>query len=117
MIEAAVGYRDDAEDGNQNWVSEGWWRIQPGQCARVYGKPLSQRFYFYFAHALSSSVKDAPPTQWGGRFVLCTETKAFRITGDSDCVARNFQATGFQELDVGGSSRDYTLDFRDASSR
>jgi uncharacterized membrane protein len=117
MIEAAVGYRNDAEDGNQTWVSEGWWRIQPGQCARVYGKPLSQRFYFYFAHALGSSVKDAPPTQWGGKFVLCTDNKAFRIIGDSDCVARNFKATGFQELDVGGSSRDYTLDFRDASSR
>ena len=34
-LEAALGYREADESGGETWVSEGWWRIEPGQCARV----------------------------------------------------------------------------------
>ena len=119
-VEAALGYRDDGDDKQdqaQNWVSEGWWRIESGQCARVYGQPLSQRFYFYYARALTQTSKDAPPTVWSGKYIFCTDDKAFRITGDGDCPTRSYQSTGFQELDLGANTRDYTLDFKDASGR
>ena len=117
VIEAALGYRDDEDSTTQTWTSEGWWRIEQGQCAHVYGDTLSQRFYFYYAHALTSSDKDAPPTVWGGKYLFCTDTKAFRVTGDGDCASRNYQSTGFQELDLGQNARDYTLDFKDGSSK
>jgi uncharacterized membrane protein len=116
-LEAAWGYRDADADDTQNWVSEGWWRIEPGQCARVYGQPLLQRFYFYYAHALAQTSKDAPPTVWSGKYMLCTDDKAFRVTGDGDCPGRNYQTTGFQELDLGSNTRDYTLDFKDGTTR
>jgi uncharacterized membrane protein len=116
-VEAALGYRDEASDktgsGGESWISEGWWRIEPGQCARVYGQPLTQRFYFYYARALAQPSQDAPPIVWSGKFPLCTEDKAFRIEGDTDCVTRKYQSTGFQELDLGPNVRDYTLDFKD----
>jgi uncharacterized membrane protein len=114
-VEAALGYRDDTD--NTSWVTEGWWRIEPGQCARVYGQPLTQRFYFYYAHALTQIIKDTPPTTWSGKYMLCTDDKAFRIEGDSDCQSRNYLATGFQELDLGANTRDYTLDFKDNAGR
>jgi len=116
-IEAALGYREDAESTEEKWISEGWWRIEPGQCARVYGQPLTQRFYFYYARALAQASKDAPPTIWSGKYIFCTDDKAFRAEGDTDCPARNFQSTGFQELDLGPNVRDYTLDFKDGSTR
>jgi uncharacterized membrane protein len=78
---------------------------------------LTQRFYFYYAHALTQTVKDQPPTVWSGKYIFCTDDKAFRVTGDGDCPSRNFQSTGFQELDIGGSAHDYTLDFRDAAGK
>jgi len=112
-LEAALGYRADDDTSTQNWISEGWWRIEPGQCARVYGQPLSQRFYFYYAHALTQSNKDTPPTTWSGKYIFCTDDKAFRVEGDGDCASRNYQSTGFQELDLGPNVRDYTLDFKD----
>lgn len=115
-IEAALGYRDDADSTTQNWISEGWWKIEPGQCARVYGQPLTQRFYFYYAHALTQTLKDAPPTIWSGKYIFCTDEKAFRVEGDGDCPSRNYQSTGFQELDLGANTRDYTLDFKDGQS-
>jgi uncharacterized membrane protein len=116
-VEAALGYRDDADSTAQSWVSEGWWRIEPGQCARVYGQPLSQRFYFYYAHALTQTAKDIPPTLWSGKYIFCTDDKAFRIDGDTDCATRNYTSTGFQELDLGANTRDYTLDFKEAAGR
>ena len=113
-LEAALGYRDSDNDKGESWISEGWWRIEPGQCSRVYGQPLSQRFYFYYAHALTQVARDKPPTVWAGKYIFCTDDKAFRVSGDGDCATRSLQSTGFQELDVGSNSRDYTLDFRDA---
>ncbi|MDE1901913.1 MAG: DUF1036 domain-containing protein [Alphaproteobacteria bacterium] len=119
-IEAAVGYRADDTDqstATDNWVSEGWWRIEPGQCARVYGDALTQRFYFYYAHALTQTSKNTPPTVWSGKYMFCTDDKAFRINGDSDCPSHNYQSTGFHELDIGANTRDYTLDFKDTANR
>jgi uncharacterized membrane protein len=116
-LEAALGYREDKDDGDEGWGSEGWWRIEPGQCARVYGQPLTQRFYFYYAHALAQTAKDAPTPVWSGKYIFCTDDKAFRVEGDTDCPSRNLQSTGFQELDLGQNVRDYTLDFKDGSTR
>lgn len=116
-IEAALGYRDESKEIAENWVSEGWWRIESGQCARVFAKNLSQRFYFYYARALTQTDKEAPPTEWSGKYVFCTDNKAFRVEGDGDCTNRKFEPRGFREIDVGPNAHDYTLDFRDASAR
>jgi uncharacterized membrane protein len=106
-IETAFGYRETG------WVSEGWWRIEPGDCARVYGLPLTHRFYFYYATSLASKTKDKPPLSWIGKYKLCIDTKAFRIEGDDNCEARNYRTQGFQQVDIGSITRNYTLDFKD----
>jgi uncharacterized membrane protein len=107
-LEAAVGYRDGT-----TWVSEGWWRIEPASCAHVIGKPLTQRFYFYYARALTSSSKDKPPTTWTGKYELCVDNKAFRIEGDENCEQRKFKTLGFQEIDIGPNTHEYKLDFKE----
>ena len=111
-IETAFGYRESA-----GWVSEGWWRIEPGDCARVYGNPLMHRFYFYYATSLVPKSKDKPPLTWTGKYKLCIDTKAFRIEGDEDCETRNYQTQGFQQIDIGSMTRDYTLDFKDTDDK
>ncbi|MDX2027495.1 MAG: DUF1036 domain-containing protein [Alphaproteobacteria bacterium] len=112
VVEAALGYRDG--DGQKtSWQSEGWWRIEPGQCARVFGKPLTQRFYYYYATALAPAGPNKSPFTWGGKYQFCTDTKAFRAEGDAECDTRGLQTKGFQEVDIGANTKDYTLDFRD----
>lgn len=112
-LEAAFGYREQIV-----WLSEGWWQIQPGQCARVFSRPLTQRFYFYFARVLTLPASDGkPPMTWGGKYRFCTDNKAFKIEGDSDCELRGYQEKGFQEVDIGPNKRDYTLTFEDGHSR
>jgi uncharacterized membrane protein len=111
-IAAALGYRDTGD-----WTSEGWWRIEPDQCLRVFGRPLTQRFYFDYAISLAVPAKDQPPFTWGGKFKFCTDEKPFQIEGDSDCETRGYKTEGFQEIDVGAGVSDYALSFRDAASK
>ena len=113
VIEAAFGYREGVE-----WVSEGWWQIQPGQCARVFGKPLSQRFYFYYARSMATPTKTGPkPPIWDGKYAFCVDSKAFRATGDDNCEDRGLRQQGFHEIDIGPNRQDYTMTFEDGSRR
>jgi uncharacterized membrane protein len=116
-IEAAIGYRGPVGEEQQkiDWVSEGWWQIEPDQCARVYGEPLSQRFYYYYATSLAPTSPDKSPDVWKGKYQFCTDTKAFRVEGDTGCEQRGYQTHGFQEMDVGVNTHDYTLDFHEAN--
>lgn len=110
-IEATFGYREQVA-----WISEGWWQIQPGQCARVFNHPLTQRFYFYYARSMAKP--GAPPAMvWGGKYSFCIDDKAFRIEGDGQCEARGYQEKGFQEIDIGPNRRDYSLTFDDGKNR
>ncbi len=114
-IEAALGYRELADDQKAGWVSEGWWRIEPGQCSRVYGKPLNQRFYYYYGVSMAPVPTDKAPMTWAGKYQFCADNKAFRVEGDSGCEGQGYQVKGFQEVDVGANTKDYTLDFHDGN--
>jgi uncharacterized membrane protein len=118
-IEAALGYRGqtgESPDGQrvEDWISEGWWRIEPGQCARVYNESLGARFYFYYARALAPPQHSKQPRVWSGKYMFCTAPKAFRIEGDNECESRGYETRGFHPVDLGAHMRDYTLDFRDS---
>jgi uncharacterized membrane protein len=115
-LEAALGHREHGEgDRGDIWVSEGWWRIEPGQCSRVYGQPLKERFYFYRATALAPIAVGKKPFVWQGKYQFCTDATAFRIEGDGDCEGRGYRVAGFQQIDLGATTRDYILDFRDGN--
>jgi uncharacterized membrane protein len=114
-LEAAIGYRGTLGDQAEDWISEGWWRIEPGQCARVYNEPLKERFYFDYAVALSSPGRNKAPYSWTGKYPFCADTKAFRVEGDGDCESRGYQTKSFQQIDVGPNAHDYKLDFKDVN--
>ncbi len=111
VVEGAFGYREQAD-----WLSEGWWQIQPGQCARVFSKPLTQRFYFYYARVLAPPKDGKPAMIWGGKYLFCIDNKAFKITGDGKCEKRGYREQGFQQVDV-TNRKDYTLTFDDGKGR
>lgn len=113
VIEAAFGSREDGV-----WISEGWWQIQPGLCARVVNKPLTQRFYFYYARALTLPSKDGKSMLvWSGKYAFCIDSKAFRVEGDSQCEERGYRQQGFQDVDIGVRQKSYTLTFRDSDGQ
>jgi uncharacterized membrane protein len=101
-VVAAFGYQNEKKD----WMSEGWWRIKPGDCATVYGKDLDYQKYYFYAHT------DNDETTWEGNMTFCTISKEFTITGREDCKSRGYKPRNFREVDVGDST-DWTSDLTD----
>ena len=81
-------------DGNQgNFTKEGWWNLDPNQCAVTFGGSCEDlnRFFGYFA-------VDADGRVWAGDIVRGVPNRAFSMcefTGASDT-----QDVGFRLLDV-----------------
>ncbi|MDJ0824787.1 MAG: DUF1036 domain-containing protein [Rhodobacter sp.] len=97
----AIGYK-----GDRDWTSEGWWNIDPGDCALVVDGDLKQRYYYYRAESDGREFQ-------GQRYVFCTQTEVFTIVGDTDCEDRGFAAQEFREIDTGATATKFTLSLVD----
>lgn len=86
----AIGYRTE-----QNWITEGWWRIPPQVCAPLIEGDLASRYFYLFAEDAETGG------QWRGPVFMCTSNKEFRIEGLKNCFARGYERTGFFEVDTG----------------
>lgn len=93
----SIGYKS----GN-NWISEGWWNIDPGSCANVVGGDLQNRYYYYRAEI------DGGPFD-GENYLFCTTPAEYTIVGDNNCGARGYDRESFREIDTGPSATSYTL--------
>lgn len=90
-VSVAVGYRE-----NGDWISEGWWNIDSGDCATVYSKKLSELNYYIYGESDS--------LVWQGDYTFCVVNEEFTIVGDTDCKKRGYQPEGFMEVDVGDNT-------------
>jgi len=84
----AIGYKE-----NNDWVSEGWWNIDPGDCAAVVTGDLKNQYYY-----IRGEAEDG---HWADDYNFCYIEEVFTIYGDTDCAARGYKTGGFQEIDVG----------------
>ena len=97
----AIGYELKGE-----WISEGWWNLDPEKCETVLkGLLVKTR---YLIHAIDYDKGG----QWNGDSFMCTQDLEFKIKGTQECVARGFERTGFFEIDTAGK-QDYTVQLTD----
>ena len=90
---AAVG-----ENFGGDAVSEGWWRIAPGGCARAVTTPLKE-------DAIWLSVqKPGGAALVTGSDQFCVAAQEFEIKGRDNCPARGYTAAGFARITVRGKS-------------
>jgi uncharacterized membrane protein len=78
--------------------SKGWWRLQPGQCAKVIKDRLDDRVMYGFGVA----DRDGTPETWGGADQFCTKDSSFEIDDVADCAGRGFTSTGFMKVETSG---------------
>ena len=88
-IYAAVG-----QSVGQTWQSEGWWKINPGDCSTVVGGDLQQRYYYAFAQTPGGKWK------WTGDTSFCVRSASFTIPIGS-CEAE--ASRQFVKVDTGDS--------------
>ena len=79
-----------------DWMSEGWWTIQPRTCANLMRAPLDARYYYLYA-------TDGAAGTWDGGKTFCTATHKFSIVGRARCIDRGFDRKGFFQIDTGES--------------
>ncbi|MEM6693181.1 MAG: DUF1036 domain-containing protein [Pseudomonadota bacterium] len=94
----AIGYREGPE-----WISKGWWNIDPGDCTVVLGGALNGRYYHYFENRPGFSGDPASRD-------LCVILKKFEVNGQDNCVASEHTMVRFKRIDVGGKVPDFTYD-------
>jgi len=100
-VDVAVGYKS----GDQ-WVSEGWWGIEPGICKTPIRGALQKPYYYYYA--------DSDDLTWSGDYVFCTSQDEFTIKGADNCKARGYEVEGFKEVHV-GEDIDHTIDLTEGN--
>lgn len=94
----AIAYSDGAQ-----WITEGWWGIDPGDCRTVLSGPLTQRHYYY---TLSDTSNFA-----GEGYTFCITSQAFTLPGaDGDCAALGGEQRPFAHVDTGLTAEDFTFD-------
>lgn len=96
-VNVAMGYKD-----KKGWATEGWWTIEPNKCMPLLKGDLISRYYYVFA------IDRDKGGSWGGKSVMCTNTKVFTIRGIKDCESQGYTKTGFFEVDT-GEEKDWTV--------
>lgn len=96
-LSLAIGYAD-----GDDWVSEGWWTVDPGACRSPVRDALDNRYYYYRALSGGAAV-------FSGDAMFCTTSDAFTIRGDADCADRGYRREGFRKLDTGKTAKTYSL--------
>lgn len=77
------------------WTSEGWWTVQPRQCAPILLGNLDSRFYYLYASDGGAGV-------WDGKTHFCVAPESkFKAQGRGRCAARGYDSRGFFEIDTG----------------
>jgi uncharacterized membrane protein len=71
---------------------QGWWNINPGGCAIVYGGAVNyNRFWYFHAEAASGLV-------WSGSVRAWVSNQAFKLCHSDSCTP--CRIAGFQLIDV-----------------
>ena len=82
--------------GAEDYVTRGWWRVAPNQCATLLRDPLEAKEYFVFAADVFGN--EALP----GVTPMCVGTREFKIESQRDCLIRGFLDARFYEVDPQG---------------
>lgn len=91
----AIGYKSGGD-----WVSEGWWNINPRDCKTVVTGDLEQRYYYYH---------DADSGFVGEGYHFCTEDGVFTIWGGENCAERGYDRLNFRLIDTGATATAFTF--------
>ncbi|MDO5622828.1 MAG: DUF1036 domain-containing protein [Paracoccus sp. (in: a-proteobacteria)] len=79
---------------DDQFVTRGWWRVAPNQCANLLRDPLQSRYYYLFATDVFGNEV------LSGAVPMCVATRRFQIDQQQDCLLRGFLDARFIEVDT-----------------
>lgn len=84
-------------------ISEGWYKLNPGDCTVLYSGQLQYRYYLVFAQEINGS------RIWGGEVPVCVSHQRFTIRS-SQCGS-GYNRRMFHEVDTGDERNGWTHSF------
>ena len=85
-------------DSGEQFSTEGWWTLSPGECATVIANPLKYRYLYLYA------MNIAGVAIVGGPVRMCIDDVKFKAIGAADCWRRGLKSVGFWEIDTRDAS-------------
>jgi uncharacterized membrane protein len=98
-ISVAIAYHD--QDAG-NWVSRGWWNVDPGTCKVPVAGDLKDRYYYLYG--------DGDQHYWGGEHSFCVDNSDKFTLNEADTTC-DYDYEGFLEVDTGDATG-YTYTFQ-----
>lgn len=89
VLNVAVGAPNDG-----GFVTRGWWRVAPNQCAQLLREPLQSRFLYVFATDVFGNEVLSGVTP------MCVAPRRFEIIDQQECLLRGFLDARFLEVDT-----------------
>jgi uncharacterized membrane protein len=96
-------YSPGCKDGG-SWETQGWWLIQPGATATVFGRDLQTVDEYFYFYAESNDRR----LIWSGPYKTCCPSTAFDWCLNTCNNNPNTRVLGFREINI-GSYNNYTL--------
>jgi len=88
---AAIGLKND-----KDWISRGWWKVPPSNCATAITQPLSTDRVYLLADLPGKKPLLSGPAKF------CVADIAFEIQGKDNCKARGMREAGFAQTNTKG---------------
>ncbi len=108
--DAAVWTAIGEPEENDQYRSKGWWRLEPGGCAKVVKGELSSDHYYVYG-VIEETRGERRLS--GGDKPLCVNSVKFDIDNDSTCADLEFEEAAFRKVEIGGAKAatfEFTVD-------
>jgi uncharacterized membrane protein len=93
--------------GDDRYESRGWWKLEPGDCAKVIKGALSGDHYYVYA---ATEETRGERRLAGGDRAFCVNSVRFTATNDAPCEAQELDEAVFRKVEIGGANS-VTFDF------
>ena len=98
VVWTAMGFLSE----NNDWLSRGWWKVEPGACVKPIRAPLQRDEYYIYA-ATSELEQEIELTK--SELNLCIADVKFEILGKDNCELRGYRSVAFEKVHTDGSTR------------
>lgn len=97
-----------AEPGEGDvYTSKGWWRIEPGECAKILKGEL-QKDHYYVYGVIEEGRNERRLA--GGDRKFCVDAIKFEVTSELSCADQDLDEAVFKKVEIGGA-QSATFDF------
>ena len=90
---------EEIED--EKYESKGWWKIEPGDCAKIIKGEL-ERDHYYVYGVIEEGLSERPIV--GGGKAFCINAVVFTAKNELGCADQDLDEASFRRVEIGGAT-------------